>query len=93
VSQELPDSEGATPSKDLDILARRLRFFCKLRRLSLRQLGELSNTTASFLSQLERGTSGATTSTLIRISEALSISVTDFFLMSVSAHFTVFLGA
>jgi transcriptional regulator with XRE-family HTH domain len=79
VSQELPDSEGATPSKDLDILARRLRFFCKLRRLSLRQLGELSNTTASFLSQLERGTSGATTSTLIRISEALSISVADFF--------------
>jgi transcriptional regulator with XRE-family HTH domain len=33
--------------------------------------------TASFLSQLERSTSGATTSTLIRISEALSISVAD----------------
>lgn len=79
MSQELPDSERAAPSKDLDVLVRRLRFFRKLRRLSLRQLGELSNTTASFLSQLERGTSGATTSTLIRISEALSISVADLF--------------
>jgi transcriptional regulator with XRE-family HTH domain len=79
VSQEPPYSEGATPSKNVNILARRLRFFRKLRRLSQRQLGELSNTTASFLSQLERGTSGANTSTLIRISEALSISVADLF--------------
>lgn len=79
MSQDLPTVQSTTPPKDLAILARRLRYFRKLRRLSLRHLGELSNTTASFLSQLERGTSGATTSTLIRISEALSISVADLF--------------
>ncbi|WP_374646192.1 helix-turn-helix domain-containing protein [Tabrizicola sp.] len=69
--------EPATP--ELDILARRVKRFRQARRLSLRQLGELSGTTASFLSQLERGATGATTSTLMRIANALDISIADLF--------------
>lgn len=64
---------------DLAILARRVRRFRQARRLSLRRLGELSGTTASFLSQLERGATGATTSTLMRIANALGISIADLF--------------
>lgn len=69
--------DPATP--ELDILARRVKRFRQARRLSLRQLGELSGTTASFLSQLERGATGATTSTLMRIANALGISIADLF--------------
>ncbi|MFC3085225.1 helix-turn-helix domain-containing protein [Tabrizicola soli] len=69
--------DPATP--ELDILARRVKRFRQARRLSLRQLGELSGTTASFLSQLERGATGATTSTLMRIANALDISIADLF--------------
>lgn len=71
---------GESPNApELDILARRVKRFRQARRLSLRQLGELSGTTASFLSQLERGATGATTSTLMRIANALDISIADLF--------------
>jgi transcriptional regulator with XRE-family HTH domain len=60
-------------------LARRVKRFRLARRLSLRQLGEMSGTTASFLSQLERGATGATTSTLMRIANAMAISIADLF--------------
>lgn len=49
------------------------------RRMSLRSLGEATGTTASFLSQLERGLSGVNTSTLMRIAGALGISLTELF--------------
>lgn len=68
-----------TAAADLAILARRVRRFRQARRLSLRRLGELSGTTASFLSQLERGATGASTSTLMRIANALGISIADLF--------------
>lgn len=74
----LPVTESP-PAAELDILARRVKRFRQARRLSLRQLGELSGTTASFLSQLERGATGATTSTLMRIANALDISIADLF--------------
>ena len=64
---------------ELQILASRIKRFRQARRLSLRQLGELSGTTASFLSQLERAMTGATTSTLMRIANALGISIADLF--------------
>lgn len=60
-------------------LGQRIRSFRLARKLSLRDLGERSGTTASFLSQLERGASGAAVSTLMKIAEALSVSVADFF--------------
>jgi transcriptional regulator with XRE-family HTH domain len=66
-------------SADAQSLALRLKRFRQIRRLSLRQLGELTGTTASFLSQLERGVSGATTSTLMRIASALGVSISDLF--------------
>lgn len=49
------------------------------RRMSLRSLGEATGTTASFLSQLERGLSGVNTSTLMRIAGALGIGLADLF--------------
>jgi transcriptional regulator with XRE-family HTH domain len=64
---------------DRAALGRRLHAFRQARNLSLRALGEATGTTASFLSQLERGVSGATVSTLMRIADALSISVSDLF--------------
>lgn len=47
--------------------------------MSLRALAELVGTTASYQSQLERGVTGAAVSTLMRIADALSISVADLF--------------
>ncbi len=64
---------------DWAALGRRLNAFRRVRGLSLRALGGATGTTASFLSQLERGASGATVSTLMRIAEALSISMSDLF--------------
>lgn len=60
-------------------LGNRLKAFRQARQLSLRALGHATGTTASFLSQLERGTSGAAISTLMKIAAALSISVADLF--------------
>ncbi len=66
-------------SPELGLLARRVKRFRQARRLSLRQLGDLTGTSASFLSQLERGLTGATAATLLQIAQALSISVADLF--------------
>lgn len=60
-------------------LGQRIKAYRLARKLSLRDLGARSGTTASFLSQLERGASGAAVSTLMKIAEALSVSVADFF--------------
>jgi transcriptional regulator with XRE-family HTH domain len=60
-------------------MGQRLKAFRQDRKLSLRDLGNRTGTTASFLSQLERGASGAAVSTLMKIAEALSISVADLF--------------
>lgn len=60
-------------------MGQRLKAFRQARKLSLRYLGSRTGTTASFLSQLERGASEAAVSTLMKIAEALSIPVADFF--------------
>ena len=60
-------------------LGQRMKQFRLARQFSLRDLGERTGTTASFLSQLERGTSGAAVSTLMKLADALSISVADLF--------------
>ena len=57
----------------------KVKAFRTARRMSLRALGDATGTTASFLSQLERGLSGVNTSTLMRIAEALGIRLTDLF--------------
>lgn len=60
-------------------LGEKLKAFRQARKLSLRDLGARTGTTASFLSQLERGASGASVSTLMRVAEALSVSIADLF--------------
>lgn len=62
----------------------RIRSIRRSRRLSLRELGEATSTSASFLSQLERGESGATLATLMRICDALGVGISDLF--SPSGH-------
>lgn len=57
----------------------RIRTLRNGRRMSLRQLADASQTTASFISQLERGLSGANTSTLMRICKALGIGISELF--------------
>jgi transcriptional regulator with XRE-family HTH domain len=57
----------------------RIKFFRTARRVSLRQLAELTGTTASFISQLERNLCGANTGTLIRIAAALDLGINDLF--------------
>ena len=68
-----------TSSTEALHLGQRLKAFRQARKLSLRDLGSRTGTTASFLSQLERGASGAAVSTLMKVAEALSISVADLF--------------
>ncbi|MCX8996068.1 XRE family transcriptional regulator [Rhizobiaceae bacterium BDR2-2] len=60
-------------------IGQRIKTFRTTRRLTLRELGEMTGTTASFISQLERGLSGANTSTLMRIATALGIGISDLF--------------
>jgi len=60
-------------------LAGRLRQLRKARHMSLRELGQLIGTTPSFLSQLERGLTGASTGTLVRIADAFGVSVAELF--------------
>lgn len=57
----------------------RIREIRRLRGLSLRDLARLSGTTASFISQFERGESGASLATLVKLTRALGMSLPQFF--------------
>jgi transcriptional regulator with XRE-family HTH domain len=57
----------------------RLRTLRKARRLTLRELADRARLSESFLSQLERGHTGATVQSLQRISRALNVDVSDLF--------------
>lgn len=75
-SQPVPHAEEA---ETVRIMAERLRRLRKANGLSLRQLADATGTSASFLSQLERGLSGASTSTLIRIANCFGTSISELF--------------
>jgi len=60
-------------------LPERLRRMRMARHMSLRQLGDMIGTSASFISQLERGLTGASTSTLMRIANAFEVSIAELF--------------
>lgn len=80
VSQEEVDGDPAA-------IGQRVKAFRTMRRITLRELAEATQTTASFISQFERGLSGANTSTLMRIATALGVSIADFFDSGeISAH-------
>ncbi|MQT14887.1 helix-turn-helix transcriptional regulator [Rhizobiales bacterium Sp-1] len=83
------NDEGARKAREAEIVAARLKRFRLARRLSLRRLGEMTGTSASFLSQLERGRSGASPSTLVQIAVALGIGVADLFEEGVDGHHVV----
>ena len=72
VSRDEVDGDPAT-------IGQRVKAFRTMRRITLRELAEATQTTASFISQFERGLSGANTSTLMRIATALGVSIADFF--------------
>lgn len=69
----------AVATRKQAVIGEKVKAFRMARRMSLRTLGEATGTTASFLSQLERGLSGGNISTLMRIAGALGISLTDLF--------------
>ncbi|EYR79311.1 cupin domain-containing protein [Shinella sp. 838] len=69
----------AVATRNQAAVGEKVKAFRTARRMSLRTLGEATGTTASFLSQLERGLSGVNISTLMRIAGALGISLTDLF--------------
>ena len=76
----LPDHELSSELQAASrALGERLRRLRKANGLSLRQLAEGAGTSASFLSQLERGLTGASTSTLIRIANCFNTSISELF--------------
>lgn len=70
---------AAPEAATLRVVADRLRRLRKAHGLTLRQLAKGTGTSASFLSQLERGLTGASTSTLMRIANCYSTSISELF--------------
>ncbi len=60
-------------------IGRRLRSARQERGLTLRQVAKSSGLTAAFISQLERGDTSASVSSLVKIASALGIDVTSLF--------------
>src|SRR5438105_2610493 len=73
----------AEPASGVDVaaveLGGRLRTFRQMRKLTQRQVADHAEVSVSFLSQLERGVTGASVTTLRLIAEALGLSVADLF--------------
>jgi transcriptional regulator with XRE-family HTH domain len=65
-------------------LGPRIRAYRQMRKITLRQVAEQAEVSVSFLSQLERGASGASIPTLRAIAEALGLTLADLF----TAHAT-----
>jgi transcriptional regulator with XRE-family HTH domain len=64
----------------------RLRSLRRARRLTLRSIAERASLSESFLSQLERGQTGATVQSLQRIAGALGVQVSDLFSAPSAQH-------
>lgn len=80
-SERLPtdSSDEAGSNPQFLALGAKVRRFRAARRMSLRQLAEKAQTSAGFLSQIERGMTGVSTSILMRIANALGVGVADLF--------------
>lgn len=76
---QFPIRSAVNEAETTRIVAERLRRLRKANGISLRALAEATGTSASFLSQLERGLSGASTSTLIRIANCFGTSISELF--------------
>ncbi|RDE07792.1 helix-turn-helix domain-containing protein [Pelagibacterium lacus] len=64
-------------SNEWEAIGKNLKKHRQRQRLSLRELGEKCGASASFLSQLERGVSGAQISTLMQIASNLHVSLNE----------------
>ena len=72
--------ESVRPAADSrEGVGARIKAFRTARRVSLRQLAEMTGTTASFISQLERNLCGASINTLMRIATSLDLGIDDLF--------------
>ncbi len=78
-------SESATPGPEVRLGAR-LRAFRSVRKLTLRQVASRANVSESFLSQVERGVSSVSVSTLHSIATSLGITIADLFDESSSSY-------
>src|SRR5262249_34685627 len=67
----------------------RIRTFRKMRGLTLKSVATNAGVSESFLSQVERGSSGASVSTLKLIAEALGLSLADLFSDTDTPHHRV----
>jgi transcriptional regulator with XRE-family HTH domain len=77
VSAKTGDAPVATHAHQ--VLGMRLKSLRLARRLSLRELAEATGTSASFISQLERGLTGASTASLNQMASVLGVSVAMLF--------------
>ena len=73
----MTDAVETGPS--INDLGARIRSYRQMRRMTLRQVAAVAEVSVSFLSQLERGASGASIPTLHVISEALGLTLADLF--------------
>ncbi|MCX4744092.1 cupin domain-containing protein [Kitasatospora sp. NBC_01287] len=75
-----PGGKNASAAQDGEShVGARVRDYRRMRRLTLRALGEAAGVSPSFLSQLENGRTEASVGSLRRIALALGISVADLF--------------
>jgi transcriptional regulator with XRE-family HTH domain len=72
-------SSATAPADEAIDVGRRLREIRTARRLTLREVAGRAELSESFLSQIERGRSGASIASLQRIASALELAVSDLF--------------
>lgn len=72
-------SETQSPPEDAQGFGAQLRALRLSRKLSIRQLAELSGVTHPFISMVERGRSSPSVSSLKRILDCLGVTLSDFF--------------
>ncbi|MDX8457459.1 helix-turn-helix domain-containing protein [Mesorhizobium humile] len=77
---------GSVATAAQEVLGMRLKSLRLARRLSLRDLAEATGTSASFISQLERGLTGASTASLNQMASALGVSVALLFAESTAQN-------
>ena len=70
----------------LEILRTNLRFFRKLKNLSQEKLGEMTDISKDYLSEIERGKKTPSLKRLILIAQALDIEVYRFFIKNEDAN-------
>ena len=68
-----------TATRGDQALGSRIRAYRKMRRLTLKQVAEHVGVSEGFLSQVERGASGASVATLRLIAQVLGLAVSDLF--------------